>query len=164
MSYGQFGAGQYNKCFQSEPEDYIAMEPPPQRPSSNHHHHYHISPSAHPTAYHLNHSSQPLHQSSQSLHHSAPNIHENHSVQHESPIHPPVSTICPRHGNNSLRNGSSEKKMLGVEPPAASKPTQPKERDTKEIMKKRRERAICIVSMAFNRQNITFNLINFVYK
>ena len=134
------------KLFQSEPEDYIAMEPPPPRLPATHHHHYRLSPPAHPTAYHLNHSSQTLHRSSQSLHHSTPNIHENKGVKHDSPIHAPVSTICPRHGNNSLRNGTTEKKALGVEQPKTSTTTKPKERDTKEIMKKRRERAICIAS------------------
>ena len=123
------------------------MEPPPPRPTSNHHHHYHLSSSAHPTTYNLNHTSQTLHRSSQSLHHSTPNIHENQGVHHESPIHPPVSTICPRHGNNTTRNGSSKKKILGMDPPATLKSTKPKEKDTKEIMKKRRERAICIVSI-----------------
>ena len=129
---------------QREPEDYIAMEQSPPRLPAPHQHHYCLSPPAHPTTHHLNHNSQTLHHRSPSLHHSSPNIHDSKGVNHDSPVHAPVSTICPRHGNNYNRNGITEKKIVEHKQPSATK-----QKDTKEIMKKRRERAICIVSFFF---------------
>ena len=136
------------------------MEPPPPRLPATHHHHYRLSPPAHSSTHHLNHSSQTLHRSSQSLHHSTPNIHENKSVNHDSPSHASVSTICPRHGNNSIRNGSTEKKIVEQQQPSTV--TKPKERDTKEIMKKRRERAICIVSSPTFEPSLWISLFSFL--
>ena len=131
------------------------MEPPPPCHQPPHHHHYNLSPPPHPAPHHVNHSPQTLHRSSQSLHHSAPNIHENKGLKHESPVHAPVSTICPRHGNNSIRNGNAERKTsVAEQAPQITALAKPKERDTKEIMKKRRERAICIVRIIPNFYSI----------
>ena len=71
-------------------------------------------------------------------------MHENQTIRQEPPYLAPVSTLCPKHGNASVRNENPLKKMLGVEKPSDST-AKPKVKDTKEIMKKRRERAICIV-------------------
>ena len=59
---------------------------------------------------------------------------------------------CPRHSNNletKIGEISNFKHLLGLENNihAQNKPRNPK--DSKEIMKKRRERAICIVSSLF---------------
>ena len=79
--------------------------------------------------------------------HSAPNITQNFSPVHPPhPRHPPpplplTSTKCPRHG--------ILEKKLAVENSALSSklPARSRVKDTKEIMKKRRERAICVVSV-----------------
>ena len=83
--------------------------------------------------------SNPVHNSNIAYdhHHSAPNIHENMTP----PSHPPPpSPKCPRHGNNEQK--FLEKTMAGL----GRSPNKPKMKDTKEIMKKRRERAICVVT------------------
>ena len=78
-------------------------------------------------------------------HHSAPNIHENFSPVHPPhPSHPPPplpssSAKCPRHG--------TQDKKVAVEATLRS-PVRSRVKDTKEIMKKRRERAICVVSLS----------------
>ena len=130
----------FNLCFsfsKDDQEDYIALEPAqgqpvnPAPPSSIlnhlHHHHYHLSPSSHPPTYH--HSPQTL----------------THDTLNQTTVPPELSTVCPKHGNTSIRRENPIKRMLGVEKPVLPS-NKPKEKDTKEIMKKRRERAICIVS------------------
>ena len=122
-----------------EVEDYIPMDhsfphrlqPPNLHPPTNHSYHHHPSPASHPPSYH------------QTTHTHTPQ-HESHTARQDSPYLPKLSTVCPKHGNTSIRNGNPLKKMLAVEKPAAP-PNKPKDKDTKEIMKKRRERAICIV-------------------
>ena len=95
-------------------------------PASTHNYHQHTPSSSHPPSYH------------QTAH------HNNHPTRQDSPYLPKVSTVCPKHGNTAYQNGNPLKKMVAVEKPAEP-PEKPKDKDTKEIMKKRRERAICIV-------------------
>ena len=88
----------------------------------------------------------------QNLHHSAPNIHENFTPAH--PTHPPPQlTKCPRHG------------ALEVIPPslAGKTPARTTVKDTKEIMKKRRERAICVDRISRIVFPSTFVLLNIMY-
>ena len=83
----------------------------------------------------------------QTHHHSAPNIHENFSPVHPPhPAHPPpplpaTATKCPRHGILDKRLETSASALSSKALPARGRV-----KDTKEIMKKRRERAICVVS------------------
>ena len=72
------------------------------------------------------------------VHHSAPSIC---APAQPPPPHPPPPlpvAKCPRHG------GGGGGAKLAVE--SSRSPSRSKVRDTKEIMKKRRERAICVVS------------------
>ena len=89
-----------------------------------HHHHLSPQPSTHPPTYY-------------------PQSHYPPSHETGYPHH--LSTVCPKHGNASIKN-DGHRKMLSVEKPVEPPPAS-KEKDTKEIMKKRRERAICIVSI-----------------
>ena len=65
-----------------------------------------------------------------------------HPLPHPSHPPPPLPPAkCPRHG------GADKKLMLeNVSFSNSKSPNKPKVKDTKEIMKKRRERAICVVS------------------
>ena len=98
----------------------------------------------------------PQHHNHHEHHHSAPNIHENfNSIPTPQPPQPthdppnlPVMPKCPRHGlseKGSVSTNNHNPTSISLSNKNGSKP---KVKDTKEIMKKRRERAICVVSIS----------------
>ena len=116
-------------------------------PPAHHHHHHHYglgppSPSRTTSLHHAPHISA----YDQEHHHSAPNIHENFTPPPvpAHPTHPPPPLPkCPRHGGQEKKMVSSETSASVL--PSSKSLSKPKVKDTKEIMKKRRERAICVV-------------------
>ena len=90
-------------------------------------------------------------------HHSAPNIHENVAPSPHPPHPPPQLNKCPRHHTTT----DHDKKIMETSLSAFTKTSssKPKIKDTKEIMKKRRERAICVVS----DENCFSNMFNMFY-
>jgi len=127
-----------------------ANPPPAPAPLGPHHHQLH---------YHAQHGQ---HLVADSQHSSQSNLHNAPDSQ------PGVSSLCPKHGSGigantpQLRNGTK----AAADDAAAPKGGKAKEGggvDTKEIMKRRRERAICIDRVSRIVFPCTFVLLNIMY-
>ena len=93
------------------------------------------------------------------LHHShGPHGHTAATLRHDSPSLPDSASAmacCPKHGNGSMVAKSKErnslKQLLTLENPLLTglNREKKKKQDPKDVMKKRREKAICIVSYQY---------------
>lgn len=147
-------ARQTTFCVNKEPPegDFLHLEaapPPPAAPLGPHHHqlHYHTQHGQHPgTGSH----------------------HSSHSNLQTTELQAGAS-MCPKHGNHQasgpaavkqLKNGNGSRAQ--VDTPAKAKPKEGA-MDTKEVMKRRREKAICIDRVSRILFPCTFVLLNIMY-